>query len=131
MKGPIRFLAALLALVAFSAYLAQNAVASMCLPGTSGGHSAAEAVHADGHGAAHHGHGGASDGSEGSQDSQPGSPICPMGMAGSGGSCVSASLPLAASTQRPLDVADAPPVLFLDHTHDRLLVTAQFRPPRA
>jgi hypothetical protein len=130
MRSRFRTLAALLALFAFSAYFAEGVWASLCLPGAETHvHMTTDADHHGSHAGGHH-H--APVQSSGDSDSpRPDAPSCPLGMTGMGSSCVVASLPASTSTiaQAAPEHAEIP--LFLDSTHDRLLVASLFRPPRA
>jgi hypothetical protein len=122
MHRRIRFLAALLALFAFSAFLAEEVWATMCPPDSVQVEmELGEATH---HGSHHHGGGEADpDGTE--------STDCPL-MAISGAGCVSVTLPaiqlgspspVAGSlTLRPVD---------LDRLHDLVVIHGLFRPPIA
>jgi pimeloyl-ACP methyl ester carboxylesterase len=129
MRSRFRTLAALLALFAFSAYFAEGVWASLCLPGAETQvHMAMDATHHGSHAAGHH----APAQDSGDPDpSRSDAPSCPLGMTGMGSSCVVASLPASTSTiaQAAPEHAEIP--LFLDSTHDRLLVASLFRPPRA
>jgi hypothetical protein len=124
MRSRFRTLAALLALLAFSAYFAEGVWTSLCLPGAETHvHMAIDAAH-------HGSHAPAQDSGD-PDPSRSDAPSCPLGMTGMGSSCVVASLPASTSTiaQAAPEHAEIP--LFLDSTHDRLLVASLFRPPRA
>jgi hypothetical protein len=123
MNGRIRFLAALLALVSFTAYFAEGVVASSCLPA---GDVAADARAATvSHEGRHH------------PSPGPGTPEsdmpqhCPLGMA-SGSSCVvPATLPSAASaTGVPAAEIEPNVTTVADAAHDAF-VPPLFHPPRA
>jgi hypothetical protein len=129
MNRRVRVLSALLALLAFSAYFAESVMASSCLPGGGAEHVVASGIPGVGmHGGMNHT---PSDPSDGSRESHPDSPSCPIGMMGTGGSCVAASLPARADAVRPM--APNHNALFpgSDQNHGLLLVAAHFRPPRA
>jgi hypothetical protein len=129
MNRRLRFLAALLALFALSAYVGESVWASTCPPGmatpaTTDGDLPEPGAHAG----MHHGSAPASGDAD---PPRPDAPPCPLGMAGAGSSCVAAPLPAAATAMAQAALAHAATPLFLDSTHDRLLVAAHFRPPRA
>jgi hypothetical protein len=129
MSRRLRFLAALLALFAFSAYFAEGVWASLCLPGSETHTSMV--VGASDHGA----HAGMNH-APGESSDDPGSPRsdappCPLGIAGAGSSCVAVSLPAAVTTVAQVAPGYAGAPLFLDSTHDLLVVASHFRPPRA
>jgi hypothetical protein len=129
MNRRIRFLAALLALFALSAYIGEGVWASTCPPGmetaaTTDGDPPEAGAHA---GMRH----GPAPSSGDADPPGPDAPPCPLGMAGAGSSCVAAPLPAVATTLAHAARAHAATPLFLDSTHDRLLVAAHFRPPRA
>jgi hypothetical protein len=133
MNPRFRFLAALLALFAFSAYFAEGVWAAMCPPGMeAGSHAAAEIAESAAHGGAHAGmHHAPAPSSDESEPSPSDSAPCPLGMPGAGGSCVAVSLPALTAVMQSGPVVHAPVIGLLDSTHDRLLVAAHFRPPRA
>lgn len=134
MNRRLRLLAALLALFAFSAYFAEGVYASLCPPGMDSQSAAAGMTSEHG---SQHGHHGALHHSAPSPSDDPGpagsdAPACPLGMAGAGGSsCVSVSLPAAAGAMSLTAPIPSAAAVHLDTTHDRLLVAAHFRPPRA
>jgi hypothetical protein len=125
----IRFLAALLALFALSASIGESVWASMCPPGMEAHASLAEdGAERGAHAGMHHGSAPTSGDSDSSRSDAPG---CPLGMAGAGSSCMAVSLPAATSTMTNGPRGHTAPTLFLDSTHDRLLLALHFRPPRA
>jgi hypothetical protein len=122
MNRRLRFLSALLALVAFSAYFAESVVALSCAPGTEQVAVAAAGAHA-GHSTGHD----ADPESQRSDRSHDSS--CPMNVGGA--TCVAVSLPGAtASVQLQPSAADA------EFTRDAtgaalLLIRTLYHPPRA
>jgi hypothetical protein len=130
MNPRFRTLAALLALFAFSAYFAEGVWATLCLPGAETHASmATDAAHHGSHAGGHHDAPAQSSGAPDSPRSD--APSCPLGMTGAGSSCVAVSLPASTSTMAHAAPEHAEVPLFLDSTHDRLLVAPLFRPPRA
>jgi hypothetical protein len=131
MNRRLRILAALFALFALTAYFAESVAASWCMPSMQSAHSEASAdSQADPHGGLHHGHT-PGEPSEGSHCPHSEAPVCPVGMMGAGASCVAALLPATAETMRLAGPTYETSPLGSNQTHDRLLVTAHFRPPRA
>jgi hypothetical protein len=129
MRGRLRFLAALLALFAFSAYFAEGVWASLCLPGAE-----SHAMIADNpaeHGSSAGSHHAPAQTSGESESAGSDAPPCPLGMTGAGSSCVAVSLPAVVDTMAPALPAHSVVHLLLDSTHDLLLVASHFRPPRA
>lgn len=121
MNRRIRFLGAILALVALSAYFAESVRAWLCLPGMD--MNTTVEAYSDGHAGMNH---------TPAQDSEPtrGVQDCPLGMAGMGSSCTLVLLPPVTTTLRAAHVAEIGGSVFVDGLHDRLVATAQFRPPR-
>jgi hypothetical protein len=130
MKRSFRVPAALLALLALSANFADGAGASPCPPDME---SHAAAVTPDAEYAAAHAHHAAAPEPDAGQPPAPHSdaPACPQGMAGTGSTCISASLPVPAATVAPARLDRTPSLSFLDDTRDRLVVAGHFRPPQA
>jgi hypothetical protein len=128
MNRRLRSLAALLALFALSAYIGESVWASTCPPGMEMPATMDDGIQEPGaHPGMHH----VPAPAPGDPDSSPSNePPCPLGMAGAGSSCVAAPLPAATTTMAHGALAHAATPLFLDSTHDRLLVAAHFRPPR-
>lgn len=118
-----RLPAALLALFALLAYMGES-VAAACPPAAET-HASAEAA-ADAH--AHHAPAGAPESPEPPRDEAP---PCPLGMSGTGSTCVAPPLPAAASLDGAAALDRASVLAHLDDTRDRLLVAPHFRPPRA
>jgi hypothetical protein len=130
MNRSFRVPAALLALLALSANFADGAGASPCPPDME---SHAAAVARDAQNAAPHAHHAMAHESDAGEPPAPHSdaPACPQGMAGTGSTCISASLPEPAATVAPARLDRTPPLSFLDDTRDRLVVAGHFRPPQA
>jgi hypothetical protein len=129
MRGRLRFLAALLALFAFSAYFAEGVWASLCLPGAE-----SHAMIADNpaeHGSSAGSHHAPAQTSGESESAGSDAPPCPLGMTGAGSTCVAVSLPAVTNPMAPALPAHSVVHLILDSTHDLLLVASHFRPPRA
>lgn len=128
MNRRVRLFAALLALLAFSASMAEQGVGWTCAPET-----AAAAGHGPGQIGANHGDAGAPDDAHemGGGEHTPGAPPCCAPSATSA-TCAVAALPAAAAVlwRGPLvvRVAEAPPASRLD---DLLLGASSFRPPQA
>ncbi|HEV2131047.1 MAG TPA: hypothetical protein VGR27_08090 [Longimicrobiaceae bacterium] len=130
MQSRFRLFAALLALLAFSAYFAEGVWASMCPPGMEAGmNMMAQMDGASGSdmGGMHHASPSAPDDSG---TSRSGTPPCPFAVAGVG-SCVAASLPATGTSVQPLLAATSVVTLSPDAGRDLLLVTTLFHPPRA
>lgn len=128
MRKPLRVAAALLALIALSAYFAESVMAAWCLPGVETAASA-EAVAPAGHTAMHHG-GTPVDAPE-PQHSGSGVPACPFGMTGSGTSCVAVPLPAVREGVRAAPATESTLLPVAVRSPAMLLVTSHFRPPRA
>jgi hypothetical protein len=129
MNRRIRFLAALLALIGFTAYFAENLVAASCVPGmeTATAAMAGHATHdADAHAGMDH-----SAPAEPADDTQTGLPHCPLGMPAGSTCVVAATLPApAVATYAPAPAYEHE--VFSSYAGvDLLLVHAFFRPPRA
>jgi hypothetical protein len=127
MRFRFRFLAALFALVALSAYFAEGVWASMCPPETLS--AGAEApMEQDTNGCPL----GISDApADPSEQSRSDAPVCPLGPLGVGGSCVAASLP-ATTAQIPPSLPEGSLLSpSPDSARDLLLALAVFHPPRA
>jgi hypothetical protein len=129
MNRRIRFLAALLALFAFSAYFGESVWASVCPPGmeTQGAPGAAASDEGS-HAGMYHG---PLPSTEDPEHPRSDAPVCPSGIMSAGSSCVAASLPAVTVTLADPALGYAVPPFFLDGTHDRLLIALHFRPPRA
>ena len=121
MNRRIHFLAALLALFAFSAFLAEEVWATMCPPDTVQVEMEMGEVHHGGH---HHG------GDEPDPDGSDSSP-CPL-MAVPGAGCASVTLATQATSLAPADATDSllRPV-DPDRLHDLVVLHGLFRPPIA
>jgi hypothetical protein len=129
MSSRIRVFAALLALLSFSLSFAEGVAASLCPPGMeAGGMAAVETGRSAGHPGMHHA---TAPGPDDSDPSGSDAPQCPLGMGAPGSTCVSVSFPAAAAGIQPTAGSDEAALLFCEGTHDRLLVQAHFRPPRA
>lgn len=120
MNRRLRSLAALLALVGFTALLAESLIATSCMP-SDGTPSAAVAMHDGMH-----------DSGAASPDPEPDTPApqdCPLLM--TGGSClVAATLPATTSLVRlPIPGAHTAPVSVADAA-DEFVARTLFRPPR-
>ncbi len=130
MRSRFRLFAALLALLAFSAYFAEGVWASMCLPGTDAAmNMMAQVDDASGSemGGMHHPSPSVPDDSGSSRSDAP---PCPFAVAGVG-SCVTASLPATGTSVQPLLAAASLVTLSPDAGLDLFLVTTLFHPPRA
>jgi hypothetical protein len=130
MNRRIRFLAALLALFAFSAFLAEEVWASMCGPDGSGAGVHAVMEHApatDPHGAECHEDAGEAPGAPASPDA----PDCPL-MLFAGAGCASVTLAGQSTSLAPFSTTDSllRPV-DLDRLHDLVVIHGLFRPPIA
>jgi hypothetical protein len=119
-------LAALVALVGFSAYFAQGLVASSCMPDMAAHGAMGDVAATDGgmHAAAGH----AAPGTE-SDPAAPAAPLCPDMIGGS--SCVAFSLPGVTETVRLVAATHESTFLLLETSPDLLLAGSFFRPPRA
>jgi hypothetical protein len=126
---PRRSLAALMALLLLSGMVVEGLAASLCPPDMQG-HAAAVSLSTESgaHAGMHHQSGEPTGDSEGSHSSAP---PCAPGMAGAGSSCLAVPLPASASDVNPVLPVSAVPLLFVDGTHDELVVSPHFRPPRA
>jgi hypothetical protein len=129
MNARLRLLAAILALFALSAYVAEGVLASLCPPAAeTGGVVAGERADPGAHAGLHH----VPTESQGeTEHSRSDAPPCPMGMAGAGSSCVAVSLPATVAVVQPAATIHEAALLLLEHGPDLLLVAAHFRPPRA
>ncbi len=121
MTRRIRFLGALVTLVALTAYFAESVRASMCLPGMDMAVAVAES---NPHAGMEHGTGGDSDAP------RTDLPECPLGMAGMGSSCVAMLIPATAATTIGASEADVAGATSTADLHELLISAAQFRPPR-
>jgi hypothetical protein len=128
MNRRIRFLAALLSLVALTLSIGESIWASVCPPGIGMEAVALDTAHNDLRANVHHGSAPASGDSDRSDSDVP---ACPWGMTGVGSSCVSVSLLAVAVTLVPTDVVSDLALRPGDVNNDRLLITLHFRPPRA
>lgn len=128
MHRRFRFLAALLALVAFSAYFAEGVLAAFCAPESSV-HAEVVMDSADGpyHGSSHGSHEPAAHEApaEGSHQSH-----CPFGMGG-GMTCVAASLPGNATVVAPPPSSPEGTYVPQQVTVALLLANSLYHPPRA
>jgi hypothetical protein len=129
MNRRTRVLAALLALFAFSAYFGESVWASVCPPGMETQvASGAAALDEGSHAGMHHG---PTPSTEDPDHPRSDAPVCPSGTMSAGSSCVAASLPVVTVTLADPALGYAVPPVFLNGTHDRLLIALHFRPPRA
>jgi hypothetical protein len=119
-----RFLAALLALVAFSAYFAEGVVAAACAPGSP---QHAEIATDTPHGTAGHSHGAPAH--EAPAES-PHQSQCPFGMGGSM-TCVAAPLPGTAIAVQPSPASNEGTFIPQQVSIALLLVHPLYQPPRA
>jgi hypothetical protein len=124
MNGRFRFLAALLALVAFSAYFAEGVLAAFCAPESP---QHAEVAMDTSHASAGHLHGAPAPEApaEGPHQSQ-----CPFGMGG-GMTCVAASLPGTATAVQPSPASVEGTFIPQQVSIALLLVHSLYHPPRA
>jgi hypothetical protein len=126
MNARFRLVAALLALVAFSAYFAEGVLVAFCAPESSGhaemAMDAPHVLHGESHGAA--GHEMPAEGAN--------APHCPVGMGGGGGTtCVAASLPGLVIAVEPSLAGSEGQFMPQQLTLALLLVRALYHPPRA
>jgi hypothetical protein len=128
MNRRLRVPAALLALLALSANFADGAGASPCPPDME---SHASTVAPDAEDAAAHAHHAPAPETGEPPAPRSDAPACPQGMAGTGNTCISASLPVLTATVAPGRLDRTPTLAFLDDTRDRLVVVGHFRPPQA
>lgn len=126
MNRPVRRLAALLALLALTAYLG-GAWTSLCTDGGAA-HAQVAAADAGSHPAGHEHH--APEGPADREAPDGDHTGCPTGMLGAGSSCVAASLPAPRLAITAGATVQAAAPLFVDLSHDRLTPAAHFRPPR-
>jgi hypothetical protein len=120
MNRRIRLLAALLALIGFTAYFAESLVAMSCIAEAPAGETSAAAASYDGvHHAPH-------------APAEPDAdvPHCPLGMAGGSSCLVPATLPVAASAARVPGPEAEPSVAAIADAAHSLFVRTLFHPPR-
>ncbi len=131
MRTRVRFLGALLALLAFSAYFAEGVWAAMCPPGMAPDAPAA----AEAEGKPHAGHAGmhrsVPEPSDSPEHSRSDTPPCPFIAVGAGSSCVAVSLPAQGTSLQALLPTAGPVALAPGSAHDLLLASTLFHPPRA
>jgi hypothetical protein len=142
MKRRTRTLGALMALLAFTAYFAENVWASMCMPGAGAemtmmahadaheGASAGAPDRAAGHVETDDGHAMAGEAAPRAPDGTP-APACPLGAGSVGSSCVALSLPGSSSAFDSRDTLSSGVNLSPPGPGEILLASALFRPPRA
>lgn len=123
MNCRIRRLGALVTLVALSAFFAESVRASMCLPGMDVDMAFAGAD-ANPHAAMNHG---PADNSDAPPTDMPG---CPLGMVGTGSSCIVILIPSTSATAIPASEAHVAGATSVASLHDLLISATQFRPPR-
>jgi hypothetical protein len=136
MNRRIRFVAALIALVGFTAYFAESLVASACVPvddmATSVG---AAGSAAEGHGVSHAGGhhaatAGTTDAAERPAGSDPVGTHCPLAMPGGSSCTIAATLPAPAASMNVLDHAYHQSTPIIERAIGLLAVNPFFRPPR-
>jgi hypothetical protein len=127
MNRRIRFLAALLALIGFSAYFAQSPVAAACTTDM----VSMNATAGDPHAGMNHAAAPAAETVPANDDSTPGTTSCPMGMIAGNNCSVAATLPAGVSTAHSSAPGHEDGVKTARTVASLLLVHAFFHPPRA